>query len=555
MKQVKTKATIGVLSTLIAYVSFNSLFKAVRPGAFIWQDEDREETRWIATSKSWVDRKACRWLGVCGFTHLHLVGSRFGRHAENLDQQPLQQQKPEWDWQSTWSEGNDRPEDWTDDERVLRKIPDYVFEYAPLVHLYSGEQFWPCDLAEHLYHVSPRLNYTPVQPDQQHPTLHNLDKLNTWQHGMNVFLTSNDNVEEHPGWLEGEKNIPSTPSKPDMEWGKHQDGHGYGDRVQDGDGDGDEWYDAGPGLASARLEKGSGMHERPDIEPVDIAEGEAFVSEEEPDDVPISKDLRRRARPSSRKLKLGGRSDAPAVLIVVNKDHGVVDAFWFFFYSFNLGNVVLNVRFGNHVGDWEHSVVRFHNGIPKAIFFSEHNFGQSYSYQAVEKIGKRPVIYSASGSHAMYATPGVHRYVLPWGLLHDITDRGPLWDPTLNSHAYTYDYANDTLRSSDLTPHAPTEWFYFNGHWGDKFYPLGDSRQYRFAGQYHYVNGPIGPRFKALNRRRICPGSTAHPCVVKSWIGGSRRPKRWQGVDEGDEISQEDMQRFFGDCTVEAASI
>ena len=85
----------------------------------------------------------------------------------------------------------------------------------------------------------------------------------------------------------------------------------------------------------------------------------------------------------------GGRSDAPAILVVMDKGNGIVDAFWFYFYSFNLGNTVVNVRFGNHVGDWEHCLVRFHNGKPKALFFSAHQGGEAYSYEAVEKIGQR----------------------------------------------------------------------------------------------------------------------------------------------------------------------
>ena len=219
----------------------------------------------------------------------------------------------------------------------------------------------------------------------------------------------------------------------------------------------------------------------------------------------------------------GGRSSAPAVLVTVNKGHGIVDAFWFFFYSFNLGNVVFNVRFGNHVGDWEHTAIRFQHGQPKAVFFSEHNFGSAYSYEAVEKIGKRPVIYSAHGTHAMYATPGGHPYILPWGILHDLTDRGPLWDPALNSHLYTYDVKNRTLRASNQTPNAPVGWFDFAGHWGDKFYPLGDKRQYRFAGQYHYVCGPFGPKFKNLGRKKICQGLEGSPCVIKNWLGSGAK--------------------------------
>jgi len=234
------------------------------------------------------------------------------------------------------------------------------------------------------------------------------------------------------------------------------------------------------------------------------------------------------------------------VLVVIEKDNGVVDAFFFFFYSYNLGNKVFNVRFGNHVGDWEHTVVRFQHGKPKAVFFSEHSFGEAYTYDALEKIGKRPVGYSATGTHAMYAVPGTHPYVLPGGILHDETDRGPLWDPLLNLYSYTYDYQKDVLRSSNLNPQAPTGWFYFMGHWGDKFYPLNDPRQYRFVGQYHYVNGPNGPRFKNLGRKEICQGNDE--CLLKDGLPPSRtrRLKRWTGVGEGEEMSEADQRRFIG---------
>ena len=157
----------------------------------------------------------------------------------------------------------------------------------------------------------------------------------------------------------------------------------------------------------------------------------------------------------------------------------------------------------------------------------------------------QPVGFSATGTHAMYASAGVHPYVLPGGILHDVTDRGPLWDPTLNMYSYTYDYRYDDLKSSNLSPDAPIGYFYFQGHWGDKFYPLNDPRQYRFLGQYHYVNGPLGPRFKNLGRKEICQGNGE--CVLKRWIGDKKaRPyaKRYSPIGRGEEISEEDMRRF-----------
>ncbi|TPX26148.1 Vacuolar protein sorting-associated protein 62 [Coccidioides immitis] len=343
--------------------------------------------------------------------------------------------------------------------QILHEIPDYVLEYAPLVHLFSAEQFWPCDIGEHLTHITPYLNYTPLRATWEHPLLDNLDDLNNWQHGRHVFLTSNENVENRPEWLHGKKNIPEP----------------------------------------VPYSRQKGRFYRRSID---------FLSQNT-----------QMLGYFGRKGKTAGKSKAPAVLIVIDKGDGIVDAFWFYFYSFNLGNEVFNLRFGNHVGDWEHSLVRFHRGEPKAIFLSEHSGGEAYTYNAMEKLGKRPVIYSATGTHAIYANPGIHSYILPWGLLRDQTDAGPLWDPSLNMHAYAYSPHNDTLYPSNRTPNAPTEWFSFRGHWGDKIYPLGDRRQYRFAGQYHYVSGPLGPRFKNLARRKVCQGPEEDICIIRNEVG------------------------------------
>ncbi|KKK12191.1 hypothetical protein ARAM_003812, partial [Aspergillus rambellii] len=495
----KTTAAIVTLSSLIAYVTINSILRTVRPSAFIWYDEDRDEESWIASSPSWFDRKACRWLGLCGTAHFRVIGPHFGRRTASPELPDDSRS-----WQNYWTNETGPSEDsWDATERSLRQIPDYVLEYAPLVHLFSGEQFWPCDIAEHLYHTTPMLNYTPVQSEYDHPSLQDLDELNQWEGGRHVFLTSNDDVEGRPPWIEGEKNVPTPPE----------------------DNPEDLWLDRGS-------EGDESFPEEPTEDRVKWYDTELPLRDGAADGIPaeelgyptfdqdlIRNELRRRYGGEPIIQGTGGRSEAPAVLLVIDKGNGIVDAFWFYFYSFNLGNAVFNVRFGNHIGDWEHCLVRFHHGKPKALFFSAHSAGEAYSYEAVEKIGRRPVIYSATGTHAMYATPGVHPYILPWGLLHDQTDRGPLWDPLLNSHSYTYDVANDTLRASTLNPASPTEWFYFKGQWGDKFYQLGDRRQYRFAGQYHYVNGPLGPWFKHLNRRKVCQGPDEDPCLIKDYIG------------------------------------
>lgn len=186
-------------------------------------------------------------------------------------------------------------------------------------------------------------------------------------------------------------------------------------------------------------------------------------------------------------------SAAPGIIIWVSKPGGIIDAFYFYFYSFNLGNTVMGWRFGNHVGDWEHTAVRFLNGEPQAVFFSEHSAGAAYEYAAVEKIGVRPVSYSARGTHANYARPGVHYYAIPLHLLADVTDKGTLWDVTMNAYVYEWNMTDDVLTASAETPGAPIEWFHYEGKWGDRSYPLGDIRQYMVAGQYRkfFLSGAL----------------------------------------------------------------
>ena len=132
-----------------------------------------------------------------------------------------------------------------------------------------------------------------------------------------------------------------------------------------------------------------------------------LTSDDDPSNPPswLRGDRNRPAKAGSDEQNLG-LSAAPGIIIWTEKEHGVVDAFYFYFYSFNLGNTVAGWRFGNHVGDWgesysvdmggwnadggvEHTMVRFVNGEPTSMFFSEHSGGAAYEFSVVEKIGKR----------------------------------------------------------------------------------------------------------------------------------------------------------------------
>lgn len=477
------------------------------------QERDR---RWVNTSPYFVDRQACRWLTLCGLHHLRADPA--SRDYKNHGQLRLDPPTPDVG-------RGEKP--------GSRDIPDYVFKHAPIVHLYSGEQFWPSDMRDHIAHMDVQLN-TAVLKDTAPWDLDNMRHLN--ELNGSVFLHSKNNVENRPSWLHSRYNIPSA-------------------FPTDADPVSDE--------PAALDEDASATPHHPHVKPSDFGQSRAV-----------------HAQPTLQKVFSGGKhkqtqgeaaqghkpdaqgySAAPAVLVLVDKGEGVVDVFWFFFYSYNLGQTVLSMRFGNHVADWEHCMVRFKDGVPQGMYLSEHEGGQAYAWEAMEKrnttfrgvpdAAERPVIYSALGSHAMYATPGDHAYILPFKMLKDVTDEGPLWDPSLNHYAYHYDYKSDddfqpdntaaveaksmveaaaatagnsnkkppeTLFPAGSNPNAPTSWFHFRGRWGDGVYPLADVRQWRLFGQYHYVSGPQGPKFKNLGRNKMC---LAKKCRIRHERDGS----------------------------------
>lgn len=552
-------------------------------------EEKQRDKQWVSSSPYWIDRQACRWLGLCGVMHVRWdapVLKLSGDNGKDKNPQELRKRSEEpYSWevaQGPSAQEKQGPQGWNDGEKVtvaesLRDIPDYVLRYAPMVHLYSGENFWPSDIAEHIQHMMPFLNGSLLNTTEP-MTLANMHRLNA-EDGR-VFLTSKEDVEERPEWLHSHVGVPEA-----YEWEETEAERRRREMDQEelrlrG---GTSWWDVNKDRPLHRISDPRRIPYQ-DTSAPPYSRSRPFSSR-----AVRSKNLRRRqlageepepqrpfpgppGSPDSdvNKPDPSGYSSAPAVLIMVDKGSGIMDAFWFFFYSYNLGQTVLEIRFGNHVADWEHCMIRFENGVPRAMFLSEHEGGQAYAWEALEKRAMnatinghnvtvdRPVIYSAVGSHAMYAFPGAHPYVLPFKMLKDVTDDGPLWDPSLNNYAYFYDYKatppgedeqmveqsfdesrpypfstanidphakprdstssddNDgelatesqdeptTLTPASSNPRAPTSWFHFTGPWGDELYGLFDIRQWRIFGQYHYVTGPMGPKFKHLGREKVC---------------------------------------------------
>ncbi|RFU29800.1 hypothetical protein B7463_g6543, partial [Scytalidium lignicola] len=555
---------IVFLILLIAWVGVGALHRHLDPNK-TKSEEEREDAKWIASSKYFLDRFSCRYFSLCGLAHFRPdpAVKRWKKKKHTIvtddddedDEDDLNQLFE--DWEDVLSRRNITPEELKGMGQIVNDVPQFVLDAAPLVHLYSGEQFWPSSMIDHLVNTVPSENHTALPLNGTRYTLENLAGLHDFTaSGRTLYLRSKEDVEDRPTWLGSPYNAP-VPYEGVRNNGEDEDEDDTLDPStlyeDDGRSDPDHaaWWDinTSPGPSSDPR----------------LISNVNFESHS-----PLKTDLRRRhiRRPAGQSPIANpdpsGYSSAPAVLILVDKGRGVLDAFWFYFYSYNLGITVFNMRFGNHVGDWEHSLIRFHNGKPKAVFFSAHSGGTAYTWDAVEKgKGGRPVLYSARGSHAMYAMPGRHPYVLPFGILADVTDKGPLWDPVKNYLGFSYktpithDIDAESLRtdtnsttslsqavSSDSgddflsdtwadqfeplasNPKAPTSWFWFKGHWGDKFYKLSDLRQWRFFGQYHYVNGPLGPIYKNLGRNKVC--QSRGTCVLLDSLEKGKKAS-WAG--------------------------
>jgi hypothetical protein len=76
-------------------------------------------------------------------------------------------------------------------------LPSYVTQFAPLSYLYSDEVYNPADVATHLTHVQPEVNMSATASSVTFSSIGSLSS--------SVYLTSMDDIEKLPSWLNGVK--------------------------------------------------------------------------------------------------------------------------------------------------------------------------------------------------------------------------------------------------------------------------------------------------------------------------------------------------------------
>lgn len=224
----------------------------------------------------------------------------------------------------------------------------------------------------------------------------------------------------------------------------------------------------------------------------------------------------------------------------------------------------------DHVGDWEHSMVRFIDGAPTFIYLSSHTSGQAFNYSVLQPItntttstnttsnpsitsyANRAITYIARGTHANYAVPGNHPHG-PMNALSDVTDAGPLWDITLNFRGYWFDNSTEMFsvaggvgrggreeRSEGLQQWGAKSlkgqtkgfgeervkqrgleggdegvgWLEFLGKWGDQSYPVPEHGQVCFMGTCKFTDGPTGESYSLYS------SSQPHSIEVLTVCGG-----------------------------------
>jgi hypothetical protein len=85
-------------------------------------------------------------------------------------------------------------------------------------------------------------------------------------------------------------------------------------------------------------------------------------------------------------------------------------AYWFFYFYNDYNLIGPFIKAGLHEGDWEMIQLRLDptGAAPDLAVYAQHAHASQRAWAGVERVGDRPVVYPARGSHASYFSAGVH---------------------------------------------------------------------------------------------------------------------------------------------------
>ncbi|KAJ3114812.1 Vacuolar protein sorting-associated protein 62 [Phlyctochytrium bullatum] len=186
----------------------------------------------------------------------------------------------------------------------------------------------------------------------------------------------------------------------------------------------------------------------------------------------------------------------PIYAFVAPKRNGVVDLIYWHYSPYNLGKSTPLGRVGNHVGDWEHVVVRTVNGVATALDYHAHGGDGVRVVPANDKrvqwVEGHPVVYTALGSHGMWPQAGKNVYksvAIVYDLVDDTGDGGVQWRTWGNVQTIAYK-PNGGYTGNDA-------WLNYKGRYGNK---ADNSCWFHgIVGECLLTDGPTGPARDFMN--------------------------------------------------------
>jgi hypothetical protein len=112
---------------------------------------------------------------------------------------------------------------------------------------------------------------------------------------------------------------------------------------------------------------------------------------------------------SARELQADSRySDRMYGRVIPIKENDKVTGAWLQYWFFYYYNDYPRVG-GDHEGDWEMIQLKLDsNAVPVFAVYSQHGHGTKCSWEKIQKVDGRPIVYVALGSHANYFRAGAH---------------------------------------------------------------------------------------------------------------------------------------------------